>query len=257
VSPLLVGLSDAVGAAGGALVPLTAYRLSVPAEEPDRDACISCARPLPAGIRGWLGLPARCAGCGVRLGPPAWLTALMAGVASGILAAALDAMATPGGRAVLALYVPLAVLGVLLTFIDIACKRLPHRLVVPAIWISAVLFAVIAAGTGEWGAMLRAGLGALVLGAIFLGLYLIPGQGLGYGDVKLAVLLGLYLGWLGWTAVALGALLPWLVNGPVVLALLVARRVDRRTSLPFGPAMLAGSLLAILSLTGLPMFARV
>jgi leader peptidase (prepilin peptidase)/N-methyltransferase len=47
-------------------------------------------------------------------------------------------------------------------------------------------------------------------------------------------------------AVLLGGLLPWLVNGPIVVALLIARRVGRKTFLPFGPAMLAGALLSIM-----------
>ena len=76
------------------------------------------------------------------------------------------------------------------------------------------------------------------LGLLYQLLYLLPGEGIGYGDVRLAVLLGLFLGWLGWAEVVGGALLPWLVNGPVVLGLLLAGRVHRKSRLPFGPAML-------------------
>jgi len=256
VSPLVVGLSVAAGAAGGAFVPMIAYRLSVGMDEPARDACASCARPLPAGLAGWIRVPARCAGCAMALGPAAWRTASLAGVASGLLAAALssaaDRGAAPSAALTIPLFVAMAVLGVLLAVIDLACKRLPHVLVVPAIWTSAALFAVAAALSGAWSDWIRAVLGAVVLGAVFLVLYLIPGQGLGYGDVKLAVLLGLFLGWLGWRAVLLGGLLAWLVNGPVVLVLLLSHRVGRGSSLPFGPAMLAGGLLAVLGSVWLP-----
>jgi len=71
-----------------------------------------------------------------------------------------------------------------------------------------------------------------------------PG-GLGMGDVKLAALLGLYLGWLGWAAVVLGALAGFVVQAVVALALLAARRIGLRGELPFGPAMLAGAALVI------------
>jgi leader peptidase (prepilin peptidase)/N-methyltransferase len=57
--------------------------------------------------------------------------------------------------------------------------------------------------------------------------------------------LGLFLGWLGWGPALLGGLLPSLLNGPVLIGLLVARRISRQGSVPFGPAMLAGAVVAI------------
>jgi len=240
VSALTIGLASLVGLFGGALLPLPAYRLSVPADEPTRSACIACGTTLPGGRQGWIGFLTRCSACGARLGSPAWLTAIVAAVACGLIAA------TVGPVPVLPMFVAVGLLGVLLGAVDLDCKRLPHALVVPAIRVSGALFAVVSALTGEWGALLRAALGAVILGAAFLLLYLLPGRGLGYGDVKLAVLLGLFLGWLGWREVLLGGLLPWLVNAPIVIALLLSARVSRKTSLPFGPAMLVGALLAVL-----------
>jgi leader peptidase (prepilin peptidase)/N-methyltransferase len=69
---------------------------------------------------------------------------------------------------------------------------------------------------------------------------------MGFGDVKLAGLLGLYLGWLGWSPVWIGTLAGFLLGGLAGVALLVARRAHRRTAIPFGPSMLAGALLAVL-----------
>jgi leader peptidase (prepilin peptidase) / N-methyltransferase len=250
VSSVLVGVSAAAGAVGGAFVPSIAYRLSVAAGEPSREACATCGRPLPPGVAGWLRLPSRCAGCAIRLGPRPWLTAGAAGLSAGLLAAALGA--TPA----LPLFVAMAVFGVLLAVIDLACKRLPHVLVFPAIWVTAVLLAAVAAATGDWDRWLRAALASLILGLLFFALYLVPGQGLGFGDVKLAFLLGLFLGWVGWRAVLLGALLPWLINAPVALGLLLARRVGRKSALPFGPALLAGGLAAIVVSASLPTLVR-
>jgi leader peptidase (prepilin peptidase)/N-methyltransferase len=65
------------------------------------------------------------------------------------------------------------------------------------------------------------------------------------GDVKLAGLLGLHLGWLGWGAVVVGAFAAFVVQAVVALVLLAARRIGLRGELPFGPAMLAGAALAI------------
>jgi leader peptidase (prepilin peptidase)/N-methyltransferase len=73
----------------------------------------------------------------------------------------------------------------------------------------------------------------------------LPGGGLGLGDVKLAAVLGLILGFAGWPAVIAGVVMPHLINGPIALFLLVTRKADRKRPLPFGPALLAGALLAL------------
>lgn len=230
------GLAGLVGLSGGALVPFVAYRLSVPAGDPPRDQCVSCGRSLPGG---WLRLDSRCASCATRWGPPAWLTAAIGAVCCGLIGYAL------GPRLELPLYVAAGVFGVLLGAIDCACKRLPHALVVPAIGVFGAVLAIVAAVSGDGAALIRAALGAAALAVVFGLLYLLPWRGLGLGDLKLGVALGGLLGWLGWREVWWGLLLAWLINGPVVLALLLAGRVGRRSMVPFGPALLAGALAAI------------
>ncbi|MEU8186511.1 hypothetical protein AB0C00_04240, partial [Micromonospora carbonacea] len=87
-------------------------------------------------------------------------------------------------------------------------------------------------------------------GLSFLGyalLALLPGSRLGFGDVKLAAVLGLPLGWLGWPALLTGLVLPHVLHGLAVLGLLAARRIRRDTLLPLGPALLAGAWLATLA----------
>ncbi len=139
----------------------------------------------------------------------------------------------------------LAVSGVLLAVIDLRRRLLPDRVVVPSIGIGAALLALAGAAGGAWSELLRAGLGAVVLFAVFLVLALISPSGLGMGDVKLAALLGLYLGWLAWGAVVVGAAAGFVVQAVLALALLSGRRIGLRGELPFGPAMLAGAALAI------------
>jgi leader peptidase (prepilin peptidase)/N-methyltransferase len=68
---------------------------------------------------------------------------------------------------------------------------------------------------------------------------------MGFGDVKLALLLGLYLGFLGWQFLAVGAFAGFLLGGVVGAVLLAAGRATRKTRIPFGPSMLAGALLAV------------
>ena len=65
------------------------------------------------------------------------------------------------------------------------------------------------------------------------------------GDVKLAALLGLYLGWIGWGAVVVGAAAGFVIQALLALVLLAGRRIGLRGELPFGPAMLLGAAVAI------------
>ncbi|MFG2056851.1 prepilin peptidase [Micromonospora sp. NPDC048930] len=239
MSPLLIGTCAIACGGAGLLLPRVAYRFAVPFGEPLRAACAGCGVPLRPGVRGLLSVRLTCAACAARLGPPSWLTGVAAGLAGGLLAAAL------GPAAVLPLYLAVAVLGVLLAAIDLACRRLPDTLVLPALAVTPVLFAIVAAGTGQWGDWLRALLACLVSGVVFVGMALLPGGGYGMGDAKVSALLSWYFGWLGWHAVLLGALLPWLLNAPLLLALLASGRVGWKSQLPFGPALLGGGLLAV------------
>jgi leader peptidase (prepilin peptidase)/N-methyltransferase len=238
--PIAVAL---LGLLLGALVPGVVYRLSTPSGEPARSACAACGVPLS----GWL--PGRCGGCGVRLGPPVWLTAPIGAVIFGTLAWAL------GPVPELAAFLVVAAVGLPLGAIDVACHRLPDPLVGGAFALAVPLLALAALVEGRPGPLVRAGLAALVMFTGYLVLALLPRADLGFGDVKLAGLLGLLLGWLGWPAVLLGALLPHLLNGPVALGLLLSGRARRNTALPLGPALLGGAWLAAVAVAGWPVWA--
>ena len=149
----------------------------------------------------------------------------------------------------------LAGIGVPLAVIDARCQRLPDALTLPSYPVALALLGFAAlllpGGAGHFVSAL-AGL-ALAWGVFLLQVLLYP-AGLGWGDVKLAGLLGLYLGWLdrgwlGWldqgTLVA-GLFLGYLFAAAAGLALIAARRASRKSRLPFGPYLLAGTLSAIL-----------
>jgi leader peptidase (prepilin peptidase) / N-methyltransferase len=139
----------------------------------------------------------------------------------------------------------LAGAGVLLAVIDLQHRLLPNRIVVPSIAVAAVLLLIAALPGQEWPAFLRACVAGAVLFAVFLVMALISPRGMGWGDVKLAALLGIGLGWLGWGAVVVGGAAGFVVQAGVALFLLVGRRIGLRGELPFGPAMLVGAALAI------------
>jgi leader peptidase (prepilin peptidase) / N-methyltransferase len=142
-------------------------------------------------------------------------------------------------------FLVLGALGVALGYVDVRRHRLPDALTFPAFAAGALLLAGAAAAEVEWGAYARAWLGAVVLAGFYLLLVIIRPADMGLGDVKLAAVLGLYLGWLGWAVLVVGAFLGFLFGGLLGLALVALRRATMRTSVPAGPTMLLGALAAV------------
>ena len=141
----------------------------------------------------------------------------------------------------LPVYLAASVPGLLLAVIDLRCLRLPD-----------VLVGVLALTAGLPLALLRPGrIGTALLAAVlvltaYLLIAVLPHGGLGLGDVKLAAVLALILGFAGWPAVFAGIVVAHLINGSVALILLLSRKIDRRRPLAFGPALLAGALAGVL-----------
>jgi leader peptidase (prepilin peptidase)/N-methyltransferase len=231
MSSSVVVLAAAFGGASAAFLPRVALRLAVPRGDPPRSVCAHCAAPLRSWVR---------AGAACHCTPPPLVTIVAGVLVAGLLGAAL------GPAPVLAALLPAAALGLLLAVIDLRCLRLPDPLVAALAAGTVLPLSLGALLAGEPGRIGRALLAAGLSGAAYLILALLPGGGLGLGDVKLAAVLGFTLGFAGWPAVAVGLLTPHLINGPVAVALLLARRATRRTALPLGPALLAGSLLGLL-----------
>jgi leader peptidase (prepilin peptidase)/N-methyltransferase len=151
-----------------------------------------------------------------------------------------------GGQPETAVFCLFALIGVALAAIDISVQRLPDRLTLPAYPVLIALLGVCAAVDQEAGALVRALLGAVVMGGGYLLLALVrPGQ-LGGGDIKLAGLAGLVLGWLGWPALLSGAVLAFLLLAVTSLALVATRRLTLRGMVSFGPFILGGTVLALL-----------
>ncbi|TFB73663.1 prepilin peptidase [Cryobacterium glaciale] len=142
---------------------------------------------------------------------------------------------------VLAAFLYLAAISVALAMIDLDTHTLPNKILLPAYPVAAVLLAAAAFVAGEPERLLTAGIGGAALFGLYLALALISPGGMGLGDVKLAGVLGLYLGYLGWAPLLVGAFGAFLLGGVFGLLLLATRKAKRRSSIPFGPWMLLGA----------------
>lgn len=189
-----------------------------------------------------------CAGAAALLTP--WARRLVASSSRWLHRAVPAALAAVGGAgAVLVSAHPaesvglcaLAVACGLLVPIDLATERLPDALVLPALGALLLGLLVTAALTGEWPRLGTAVLGSLVGGAGFFVLAFISPSSLGLGDVKLALPLGLALGWHGWVPLLLGLAAGFALLALAALVLLAARRTTRGGQLPFGPWMVLGA----------------
>ncbi|MEU4352137.1 prepilin peptidase [Streptomyces sp. NPDC023838] len=216
------------GAALGWLVPRAAYRLSVEPDEPWRDVC-----PEGHALTRWLGGPV----CRQR-GARRW------GAAAAAAAAALAT--TTGPRPELAVWLLLLPPAALLAAVDARVHRLPDVLTLPLAAGAAALLGAAALAPHHQGSWRDALLGGLALGGAYFVLFLVNPAGLGFGDVKLAVGLGVALGWYGWGILFTGAFAGFAAGGTYGLALILARRADRRAAIPFGPFMIAGAYLGLL-----------
>ena len=231
--------SAVVGAIAGGFVPRVAYRMSVPYGEPPRTSCPGCDLKFEPGAGGWMRLRSACPRCRTRHGTAVLVSALAGAAVCGGLSASIPF------SPVLVLALVAGIAGVLLAQIDVACMRLPDVIVLPLLAFSTLTLAVVALATGDGAALVRALLAAVALGGFYLAVGIVVPSGVGLGDVKLALVLGLLLGWFGWGYVAAGAIIAQLIHGAIAVGMLLARRADRNTLLPMGPSLLAGAWLAI------------
>jgi leader peptidase (prepilin peptidase) / N-methyltransferase len=142
----------------------------------------------------------------------------------------------------------LAVVSVMLTVIDIGTHRLPNRIVLPSYGVGVALLIVAALLASDAGRLTRALAGLAILYVAYFAMRFASPTSIGGGDVKLAGLLGLYLGWMAWDGLLIATVAAFVIGGAQAMILLARRRAHRRTRIAFGPAMIAGAWLAIAAL---------
>jgi leader peptidase (prepilin peptidase)/N-methyltransferase len=135
---------------------------------------------------------------------------------------------------------------VAVTVIDLEHYIVPNRIVLATLFVSVPLLAVAALLGRDWSSLRTALLGSVAAGAALLVINLISPKGMGMGDVKLALVLGLFLGWINLGHVVLGIFLGFLLGalgGVLLIALKLRTRSDH---VPFAPFLAGGAALAVL-----------
>ncbi|GAB3597219.1 A24 family peptidase [Angustibacter peucedani] len=206
--------------------------------------CPRCGREIRGRdnvpVLSWLLLRGRCRDCGEPISIRYPLVEAVTGLLFGVVAWRI------GLAWELPAYLYLVAISVALALIDVDVRRLPNAIVLPSYGVMGALLLLPAVVDGRWDDLLRGVVGGAVLFALYFLLAFINPRGMGFGDVKLAGVLGLALGFIGWGALAVGAFAGFLLGGLYGAVLMVAKRATRKSAIPFGPFMLAGALLAVL-----------
>lgn len=202
-------------------------------------ACETELRPWHnVPVISWVLLRGRCAFCRTRIS--ARYPLVEAGTAALFVAMTLHF----GLTAQLPAYLYLAAIGVTLALIDLDERRVPDTIVLPSYVVAVLLLMPAGAVTGDWMTAARSGAGMAAIAVIYFALTMAYPYALGTGSVKLAGLVGLYLGWLSWSAVLVGAF-----GGLVLAATSGGMRslagVQRRGTLALAPSMVTAGVLAL------------
>lgn len=146
---------------------------------------------------------------------------------------------------VLVSLIPFVIFLSAMTVIDLRELRIPDRLTKPAAMAVVPLLALGLLSDWNGISLVRALVGALAMGAFYFILFFIYPAGMGFGDVKLAPIIGAQLGFFGWIPEVRGLIAAYLIVGPVAILLLIFGRAHAKTGFPFGPFMATGAVVAL------------
>ncbi len=241
---LLIGFCSLLGLVVGSFLNVVIYR--VPRDESivrPRSSCPACGTPIRERdnipVLSWLLLHGRCRDCGAPISARYPLVELACGgLFAGTAARFGHQWDLP---AFLALFAGLLAL----SCIDVERMILPKKIVYPLTVIVAALLVMAAAETGRWHDYVI-GVGcAAGWFVVFFGMNLASPRLLGFGDVRLSLVLGLSLGWLGFDYVLLGFFAANLIGLVAVIALVATKRIERQSRIPYGVFLAAGCAFAV------------
>jgi leader peptidase (prepilin peptidase) / N-methyltransferase len=210
-----------------------------------RSRCPSCDTQLASRdnvpVASWILLRGRCRTCDAGISVRYPLVELLTGALFAAVGARFaDSWALPA-------YLVLTAGLVALAAIDLEHYILPNRLVYPLGFAGWGLLAFASALEHDWSAFGRACAAGAVAYVFFFIVHVLSPRGMGFGDVRLSLVLGLYLGWLGWGELLAGLFLGFVYGAVVGVAVMaVVGMKGRKYQIPFGPFLALGAMTIIL-----------
>ncbi|MFW2514319.1 prepilin peptidase [Demequina sp. SO4-13] len=229
-----------VGLAVGSFANVVIYRVprgesvvSPPSECPACGARVRARHNVP--VFGWLWLRGQCADCGAPISGRYPVIEAATAIVFGVIGAVV------GLAWVLPLLLVLAFFTIVLSAVDFETRRLPDRILAPFAILSLASIAAVVIGAGDAWTLSRAAIGAGAFGLFYLVAFLAYPKGMGFGDVKLAPVLGAILGTFGWEQLAVGGFAAFFWGSVVGIAAMALQRRRHGVSIPFGPWMFLGA----------------
>ena len=243
LAPLVV-LCGVLGLMVGSFLNVVIHR--VPKDESivkPRSHCPNCDTELAnrdnIPVVSWLVLRGKCRTCGHPISARYPIVEAITGATFAALALRF------GWDEALPAYLVLAAFLIALSGIDLDTFLLPKKLVWPSFFAGVVLLGGASLLQSDSRSAVEAAIGsALAFGALFVVHFISP-KGMGFGDVRLAAVLGLHLGWLKLGQVGVGMFLSFMLSAVVGVALIALGLKTRKDRVPFGPFLAAGTLLAV------------
>ena len=250
----LVALAVLLGLIFGSFASAAAYR--IPRKESfvsGRSHCPNCGAMITAieniPVFSYIFLRGRCRHCKQKISIRYPLIELSTGILFGLAAWKF------GYEVETAIYCAFFWVLVVLTIIDVEHHLLPTRVIYPTLFIGAAALTITALVRDDAGRIADMAIGAAVFGGIFFVIfYAAPAGGFGFGDVRFALLLGTFVGYLGAPGLVLVAMFLSFVTGALIGVTLKwweERKKDeaegplRKARVPFGPYMALGSVISI------------
>jgi leader peptidase (prepilin peptidase)/N-methyltransferase len=144
---------------------------------------------------------------------------------------------------------PFAVWGlslVAISAVDLERQIIPNRLVYPTLALVIPLLVLSSAVDDRWGALTRAAIAGFGAFATFYAIHVAVPRGMGFGDVRLAGVIGVATGWLGLGRAFVGFLAAFILGSVLGIAAMAVTGAGRKTKIPFGPFLAAGAWVTVL-----------
>ena len=132
------------------------------------------------------------------------------------------------------------------SLIDITTHRLTRSVTMRAAFVGGPLLSIAAIANNQPGKIGVMALSFTATMLTFMTLSLASRRGIGAGDVRLAAVVAMFLGYLGATYVFQGLALGFIIGGVVALLLLISRKANRNTRIAFGPYICIGAMAVVL-----------
>jgi leader peptidase (prepilin peptidase) / N-methyltransferase len=244
VLALLIVICAFFGLCVGSFLNVVIYR--VPLHESivkPRSHCPTCGNLIKERdnipVLSWLVLRGKCRNCRASISPRYILVELAGGA---LFAGAAARLGYNWDLPAFLIFLS----GLLaLAFIDLEHLILPKTIVYVTLVLTVLLLVLDATLTGEWTKLLVAAICSVAWYALFFLMNLASPRILGFGDVRLALVLGIGLGWLGWRYAVLGFFAGNLIGLIIGLTLIVTKRIRRDQPVPYGVFLAMGAALAV------------